>query len=70
MITCFEGAPFKACGSSPQPLKKVFDAGATCPDFACPPGTIPVNQCACNAESNKVDAGADCPGASKDSGSD
>jgi len=68
---CFPGAPMKACDEvSPQPLKAVYGDGAACPTtYVCPPGTVSVSECACNADFVKVDAGADCPGPA-DSGSD
>jgi hypothetical protein len=66
-ITCFEGAPGKACGDTPQPLKAV-DGGPPCPVYGCGPGTVAVSLCGCNAKANKVAIGADCPGA--DAGTD
>lgn len=69
---CFYGAPLKACDEqAPQPLKGVYDGGGCPVDFVCPPGTIDVKFCACNADTAKVDAGADCPGnPPADSGTD
>ena len=61
MITCFAGKPGKACGNFPQPLKAV-DGGPPCPVYGCGPGTVPVSQCGCQAETLKIDAGDDCPG--------
>lgn len=59
-LHCREGAPNKACGSLDQaPVKE--DPGQFCSMYKCKPGFVPVSMCACNAESNKVDAGADCP---------
>jgi hypothetical protein len=66
-LHCREGEPGKACGSLDQAPVKV-DPGMYCSMFKCAPGFTELKNCACNAESQKVDAGADCPGGSQDSG--
>lgn len=66
-LHCREGAPGKACGNSDQPPIKE-DPNAYCTMFKCGPGMTKLETCGCNAESQKVDAGDDCPGGSQDSG--
>jgi hypothetical protein len=61
MLTCFPGAPYKACGNFPQPIKAI-DGSAPCFVYGCGPGTVEVSLCGCQAETLKIEAGADCPG--------
>jgi len=68
-LHCREGAEGKACGSMDLPPVKV-DPTMYCSMYKCDMGQVELIKCACNAESQKVDAGADCPGGPVDSGSD
>lgn len=65
-VNCLPGAAMKACSKVGVGLK----CDMPTLKWVCPMGSVPADQCACNAETNNLQPGDPCPGQGMDASAD